>query len=155
MLLDTSGSLIARGAMAKAKGAVADLCVQAYRQRQAIELIGFGNSTVNTLHAARRPSSDPQTLLATIGSGGGTPLRAALVQVSRRLAQMARRDPARLRRVFIFSDARSRDAVEGLQLDAAVNVIDTEQSAVRMGKARSLANHLNAAYVHIDELPLR
>ncbi len=155
MLLDTSGSLVARGALASAKGVVADLCRQAYLQRQPLELIGFGSDKIVTVQAARKPPRDIVPLLDSIGAGGGTPLRNALLYVANRLKQLSRQSPTEARRLFIFTDARSRDNLHGIAVGCDVMVIDTEQSAVRIGRARALAEKLNAGYRHIDSLPLR
>ena len=155
VLLDTSGSLVARGALARAKGVVADLCYQAYLARQPLELIGFGSEKIVTILAARKPPRDIVPLLDSIGAGGGTPLRNALLHVSTRLVQLSRQSPGRARRLFIFTDARSRDCVHDITVDCDTMVIDTEQSAVRIGRARALAKRLNADYRHIDSLPLR
>jgi magnesium chelatase subunit D len=155
VLLDTSGSLVARGALARAKGVVADLCYQAYLARQPLELIGFGSGKIFTVLAARKPPRDIGPLLDGIGAGGGTPLRNALLHISTRLKQLSRQSPDRARRLFIFTDARSRDKVHDISVDCDTMVLDTEQSAVRIGKARALAKILNAGYRHIDSLPLR
>ena len=154
MLLDTSGSLMARGAMARAKGVIADMCQQAYLQRQPLELIGFSGDSVITVQAARKPPRDAIPLLDSIGAGGGTPIRKALLHAAARLRQIGRRNPADQRRLIVFTDARSRDRLDGIALDADVHIIDTEQAAVRIGKARTLAVTLGASYRHIDELPL-
>ena len=154
VLMDTSGSLVSRGALSSAKGAVAGLCQQAYLQRQPLELVGFGGDTVKTLQAARKPAQNVLPLLDTVGAGGGTPLRQALQHASKRLAQLARQNPVQPRRLFIFTDARSRDSLDNIELNAEITVIDTEQTAVKIGKARRLAAIFNANYRHIDTLPL-
>ena len=154
-LLDVSGSLIARGAIARAKGAIIDLCDQAYRRRFELELITFGNQRVDTAQRRRRPPRDVAAMLDRLGSGGGTPLRRAMVHTAARLQQLARQCPQRARRAFIFTDARSRDPIGELSFDAEVTVIDTEQSPIRLGRARTLAGALHANYLHIDDLEVR
>ncbi len=151
VLLDTSGSLLSRGAMASSKGAIVELCRRAYIQRQALELVGFSGEQVMTLQVARKPPRDVIPMLETIGAGGGTPLRKALLHAATRLRQMARQRSGESRRLIIFTDARSRDNLENIALDADVHVVDTEQTAVRIGKARQLARTLNAGYQHIAD----
>ena len=155
VLLDTSGSQASRGALADAKGAVAELCYQAYLQRQPLELIGFSSGNVVTLQAARKPPRDIVPMLDKIGAGGGTPLRKALLHAGTRLKQIARQNPSAERRLILFTDARSRDDFGGIDIDADISVIDTEQTAVRIGKAMQLARTLHASYRHIQSLPLR
>ncbi|MEM7206266.1 MAG: VWA domain-containing protein [Pseudomonadota bacterium] len=155
VLLDTSGSLLTNKAIAKAKGALVDICRQAYASRQILELVGFGNDGITTLQSARKPSRDMRPLLERIGSGGGTPLRRALQLAANRLEQLARKNPEQVRRLVILTDARSRDETRDIALRADVFVIDTEQSSVRLGRARKLATQMNARYQHIDQLALR
>ncbi len=150
ILLDTSGSLLVRSALASAKGVIAGLCYQAYQQRQALELIGFGGDGIATLQAARKPPRDSLPLLDSIGAGGGTPLRAALLHLATRCRQLARQHPTQNRQVFIFTDARSRDVLHGIVLNAEINIIDTEQAVVPLGRARALATLLGGSYRHID-----
>lgn len=154
VLLDTSGSLVARGAMASAKGAIAEMCRLAYLRRQPLELIGFSGEKVVTLQAARKPPRDAIPLLDGIGAGGGTPIRKALLHTAGRLRRLGRQRPGDARRLIVFTDARSRDSLDDITLDADVHIVDTEQTAVRLGKARRLAATLGASYQHIDELPL-
>lgn len=52
--------------------------------------------------------------------------------------------------MFIFTDARSRDALHGIVLNAEINIIDTEQAVVPLGRARALAALLGGSYRHID-----
>lgn len=155
VLLDTSGSLLSRRALAYAKGVVADLCYQAYLQRQRLEIIGFGNQKIVTVQAAQKPPRNIVPLLDSIGAGGGTPLRNALLHVATRLKQLARQSPAEARRLFVFTDARSRDYLHDIAVNCDTTVIDTEQAVVRIGKARTLAKILNARYLHINSLPVQ
>ena len=154
MLLDTSGSLRACSALASAKGVIAELCYRAYGRRQALELIGFSGDSIVTAQAARKPPRDITPLLDRIGAGGGTPLRKALLHLAKRVRQLSRQRSGESRHAFIFTDARSLDVVHDIALDCAVSVIDTEQTAVRIGRAKSLARQLGGTYQHIGNLPL-
>ena len=152
ILLDTSGSVRTCGAISTSKGVLLDFFRHTYIGRQSLELIGFGGDKINTLYKLGKPPRDSRPLIDAIGAGGGTPLRRVLQHAAKRLQLMNRQYPTATRRLIIFTDARSRDHIDDLVLMAKTHIIDTEQTTVRLARARGLAESIGASYQHIDDL---
>ncbi|MBM4416635.1 MAG: VWA domain-containing protein, partial [Chloroflexi bacterium] len=152
-VLDCSGSMGAHQRMATTKAAMRSLLASAYHKRDLVALIGFRGRTAPLLVAPTRDVARAMEQLRTLPTGGRTPLAEAL----RAAAEFVRRGAARRdyadTRVVLITDGRSTDAdlhrgIAALRAQrAALAVIDTEASLVRLGRARSLARRLGATYV--------
>jgi len=153
ILIDSSASTGSLQSLGKAKGVVAELSRQSYVARNDIALIEFGNNKVSTrVHPQRTPKNiDP--ILDSIKLGGGTPLRNALLQAKELLQQSRTEFPNKKHCVYLLTDGRSQDSLEGLALDAHVIVIDTEQQAIQLGRCNKIAQVLQGEYVHLLSLP--
>ncbi|HTV22412.1 MAG TPA: hypothetical protein VMG12_27175, partial [Polyangiaceae bacterium] len=54
-----------------------------------------------------------------------------------------------------FTDGRSHDDLSGLAAAhprVAASVVDCERGTVRLGRARGVALHLAAGYIHVEQL---
>ncbi len=150
ILLDTSASVLNEQAFAKAKGVIMNIAQAAYLLRERISILGFGNQQVQTLLAPVRAPKQVQQRLDNLPAGGGTPLLLALNQ-TQQLIQRLRRQQQQLQiQLYILTDGRIAALPEARCLGDSCMLIDTEQSTVKRGRGRELAQRLNAAYVALE-----
>jgi magnesium chelatase subunit D len=162
--VDASGSMAARQRMRAVKGAVLSLLLDAYQRRDKVGLVTFRGTgaeltlppTSSVEAAARR--------LASLATGGRTPLAAGLAQAARVLAAERLRDPRRRALLVVVTDGRATSGsdadlvravallrVPGLAGTASV-VVDCEASVLRLGLAERLAVQLGATLLGLEEL---
>jgi magnesium chelatase subunit ChlD-like protein len=151
LALDCSASMLQSGALSAAKGVARALARHAASRSVEIALVSFGGDCVST--RGGRDGANIHGAIAELGAAGGTPLRRALRTA---IEAATRRGPMVLeRRLFLFSDGRTRERVDDLAghaSDLRVLVIDCERGALRLGRARRIAAALKADYVHIDTI---
>ena len=147
ILLDTSASTLGRKAFGVAKGALEQISHQAYRLREQIAVIGFGNGTVQPLLSRRRAPGVLPPLLKQLGAGGGTPLRDAVQFAVKEMSRWVRQEPDLTLCTYLITDGRTRQQLNDLTLGDQCVVIDTEQGAVKRGQAKRLAQELGAQYL--------
>lgn len=153
VVVDASASTRRHGALAEAKGVLAQVFDDAYRQRARLALLtASGSGPIWQCHGLKA-SAALQPWLAELGAGGGTPLLAALDQARDWLEQRARRYPEEAQRCLVFTDGRlkSLDGVAPLACPALL--VDMERGPIRLGRTRTLASALNAEYRHLEDLP--
>ncbi|MFC0268523.1 AAA family ATPase [Kushneria aurantia] len=160
ILLDTSGSALESGAqgarrLERALGAVEQISRRAYLARHQLMINGFGGATVRELVAPQRAPRRLDGLAERLGAGGGTPLRRALLDARRRITRLRRHHPERAIRLWIVTDACSRDDFAIAPLAAEVHVIDCEllQRQGRRGRAAELAAALGGRLHHFEAAP--
>ena len=162
--VDASGSMAARQRMRAVKGAVLSLLLDAYQRRDKVGLVTFRGTgaeltlppTSSVEAAARR--------LASLATGGRTPLAAGLARAARVLAAERLRDPRRRALLVVVTDGRATSGTDadlaraaalltgpGLAGTASV-VVDCEASVLRLGLAGRLAVQLGATLLSMDEL---
>ena len=162
--VDASGSMAARQRMRAVKGAVLSLLLDAYQRRDKVGLVTFRGTgaeltlppTSSVEAAARR--------LASLATGGRTPLAAGLARAARVLAAERLRDPRRRALLVVVTDGRATSGTDadlaravalltgpGLAGTASV-VVDCETSILRLGLAGRLAVQLGATLLSMDEL---
>jgi magnesium chelatase subunit D len=162
--VDASGSMAARQRMRAVKGAVLSLLLDAYQRRDKVGLVTFRGTgaeltlppTSSVEAAARR--------LASLATGGRTPLAAGLARSARVLAAERLRDPRRRALLVVVTDGRATSGSDadlaraaallrgpGLAGTASV-VVDCEASVLRLGLAERLAVQLGATLLGLDEL---
>ena len=162
--VDASGSMAARQRMRAVKGAVLSLLLDAYQRRDKVGLVTFRGAgaeltlppTSSVEAAARR--------LASLATGGRTPLAAGLARAARVLAIERLRDPRRRALLVVVTDGRATSGTDadlaravalltgpGLAGTASV-VVDCEASVLRLGLAGRLAVQLGATLLSMDEL---
>ncbi len=146
MLLDTSASTLQQGLLASAKAAILSIAKQAYTRRETISIIGFGNDQVKTLLPQQKAPKVLRQYLDSIKAAGGTPLRKVLRQALQQQQFYYRRMPDVAIQTYLITDGRTTQSFDDLQLLGDVMVIDTEQAAVKRGKAKQIADALGASY---------
>jgi magnesium chelatase subunit D len=157
--VDASGSMAARQRMRAVKGAVLSLLLDAYQRRDKVGLVTFRGTgaeltlppTSSVEAAARR--------LASLATGGRTPLAAGLARAARVLAAERLRDPRRRALLVVVTDGRATSGSDAdlaraaaLLTGTASVVVDCETSVLRLGLAGRLAVRLGATLVGMDEL---
>ncbi len=152
VIVDASASTRRHHALSDAKGLLAQLFDDAYRQRARLTLLTASGSTPKWQVQGLKASSGLRIWLDALGAGGGTPLREALTQAQQWLVQRQKRFPAEQQRLLVVTDGRLK-AVTGLAAMTCPGLlIDIERGPIRLGRAKELAGALAADYRHIDEL---
>jgi magnesium chelatase subunit ChlD-like protein len=153
LVLDCSASMVRDGALAAAKGAAHAFEARANRAGAHVALIAFRGAGAHTEVTSRAGRAVLQTGIAALGGGGGTPLRAAVLEAIR-VSELPRwRSPALTKRLVLLTDGRSREPVSDLASRAAglaPLVIDCERGRVRLGRALQLAAALGGACHHVE-----
>lgn len=152
MIVDASASTRRHGALSQAKGLLAEVFEQAYRQRARLALLHATGTQPHWLWQGQKASTALRDWLDQLGAGGGTPLIEALQHAALWQARRQRRQPGERQRLLILTDGRLRDwpALPASQCPALL--VDIERTPVRLGRARLLAAQLGADYRHIDSL---
>ena len=159
-LVDASGSMAARQRMSAVKGAVLSLLTDAYQRRDKVALVTFRGTEADL---ALPPTSSVEAAaqrLASLPTGGRTPLTAGLLRTAEVLRVESVRDPDRRALVVVVTDGRhtSGPAPElaarylGSTSGAAFVVVDCESGPVRLGLATALGEHLGGVALRLEEL---
>ncbi|MBK5534870.1 VWA domain-containing protein [Pseudomonas sp. TH08] len=152
VVVDASASTRRHQALSDAKGLLAQLFDDAYRQRARLALLTASGTAPKWQVQGLKASSGLRAWLDALGAGGGTPLVAALAQAQQWLTARRKRLPAEQQRLLVVTDGRLK-AWSGLPLlDCPGLLIDIERGPIRLGRARDLAGALAADYRHIDDL---
>ena len=155
VIVDASASTRRHQGLAVAKGMLAQLFDDAYRQRARLALLTASGETPKWQRHGLKASAALQPWLAALGAGGGTPLLAALQEATQWLADRRRRFPGEVQRCLLMTDGRLK-SIEGMQpIGCPTLLVDTERGGIRLGRGRQLALQLHAHYQHVDELPAR
>lgn len=153
VVVDASASTRRHGALAEAKGVLAQVFDDAYRQRARLALLtASGSGPIWQCHGLKA-SAALQPWLAELGAGGGTPLLAALDQARDWLEQRGRRYPEEAQRCLVFTDGRLKSLDGVAPLACLALLVDMERGPIRLGRARTLASALKAEYRHLEDLP--
>lgn len=165
-VLDVSGSMGVRERMSLVKGTILELLKEAYAKRDQVGLITFAQDEAELrlpfTHSAERAAQ----LMQDIRTGGRTPLWLAIERAAQYLDAERRRVAECLPVVLLLTDGRATSSQRSENQVARITeaaqllqqrchrclVIDTESGFVRLGKARQLAERLEAEYYHLDEL---
>jgi len=157
--VDASGSMAARQRMRAVKGAVLSLLLDAYQRRDKVGLVTFRGAGAEL---ALPPTSSVEAAarrLASLPTGGRTPLAAGLAKAARVLAAERLRDPRRRALLVVVTDGRATSGSDADLARAAAMlagvasvVVDCESSVLRLGLAERLAILLAADRFSLDEL---
>ena len=157
--VDASGSMAARQRMRAVKGAVLSLLLDAYQRRDKVGLVTFRGAGAEL---ALPPTSSVEAAarrLASLPTGGRTPLAAGLAKAARVLAAERLRDPRRRALLVVVTDGRATSGSDADLARAAAMlagvasvVVDCESSVLRLGLAERLAIQLRATLFRLDEL---
>ncbi|WP_435769437.1 VWA domain-containing protein [Nocardioides sp. SYSU DS0651] len=161
--VDASGSMAARRRMEQVKTAVLSLLLDAYQRRDKVGLVTFRATGAEVALPPTHSVDAAATRLAELPAGGRTPLAEGLVQAAQLLCVERTRDPHRRPLLVVVTDGRatagpdavrrSREAAAGLAAAGVTSVVvDCETGPMRMGLARTLAEHLGAEHVPIGEV---
>ena len=152
VIVDASASTRRHQALSDAKGLLAQLFDDAYRQRARLALLTASGAVPNWQVQGLKASSGLRTWLDGLGAGGGTPLLAALGEAGRWLIARQKRFPAEQQRVLVLTDGRLKAWSMLSTLACPGVLIDIERGPIRLGRAKLLAAELQAQYRHIDDL---
>jgi len=152
VIVDASASTRRHHALSDAKGLMAQLFDDAYRQRARLALLTASGAVPNWQVQGLKASSGLRTWLDRLGAGGGTPLLAALGEAGRWLVARQKRFPAEQQRVLLLTDGRLKAWSMLPTLACPGVLIDIERGPIRLGRAKLLAAELQAQYRHIDDL---
>ena len=152
VLVDASASMRRHSALSLAKGVLAELFDNAYRQRARLAVLQAGGREAQWLWQGRKASAELHRWLHELGAGGGTPLLDALNQAGDWLLRRQRAKPSERQRLLILTDGRLRDLPNLAPLPCPTLLLDTERAPIRLGRAQQLAQALQAEYQHIDDL---
>lgn len=150
VIVDSSASTRRHGALAQAKGLLAECFDQAYRQRARLALLTASGDVPRWQCHGLKASHALQGWLDELGAGGGTPLLAALAQARHWLSARQKRLPAERQRCLVLTDGRLPQWTPLPPLPCTSLVVDMERSPVRVGRARLLAEQLGAEYQPLD-----
>ena len=165
--VDASGSMGARERMKLVKGVIFQMLLDAYQKRDKVGMIAFRRKKGEVLLPVTRSVDLAQRSLASMPTGGKTPLAAGLAAAENVLDGLYRQDPTQEPVFILITDGRATKALEKggdpvqEALDIAkrlgkrnlpIAVIDTESGFVRMGIAKDLAKAMHAGYYAVDKL---
>lgn len=151
VIVDASASTRRHQALAHGKGLLAELFDQAYRQRARLALMTASGGAPQWQRQGLKASAALQPWLQTLGAGGGTPLIAALEQARRWLQARQKAYPQELQRCLVFTDGRLQRWKDVHPMPCATVLVDMEMAPVRLGRARQLAEQLQAEYQHLEQ----
>lgn len=146
VIVDASASTRRHGALSRAKGLLAQLFDDAYRQRARLAVLSATGREARWQWQGRKADARLQPWLEGLGAGGGTPLRDALERSAQWLARRQRQKPGEEQRVLILTDGRLKDLPALQSLGCATLLVDIESGPIRLGRARQLATLLEAEY---------
>lgn len=152
VIVDASASTRRHRALTDAKGLLAQLFDDAYRQRARMALLTASGQSPKWQVQGLKAAKSLAGWLEQLGAGGGTPLLAALTEARHWLMARRKRYPAEQQRVLVITDGRLKD-ITGLPLLACAGLlVDIERGPIRLGRAQELAVGLQLEYRHIDRL---
>ena len=152
VIVDASASTRRHQALSDAKGLLAQVFDDAYRQRARLALLTASGATPQWQVQGLKASKGLRGWLQALGAGGGTPLLAAVEEAARWLALRQKQCPEEQQRWLIVTDGRLKEWPSLPALNCPGVLIDIERGPIRLGRARPLAQALGADYRHIDQL---
>ena len=152
VIVDASASTRRHSALTDAKGLLAQLFDDAYRQRARMALLTASGHSPKWQVQGLKAAKGLAGWLDQLGAGGGTPLLAALTEAGAWLAQRRKRYPAEQQRLLVITDGRLKDIARLPLLECPGLLVDIERGPIRMGRAQALAAGLQLDYHHIDKV---
>ena len=165
--VDASGSMGARERMKTVKGVILKILLEAYQKRDRVGMIAFRKNQAEVLLPVTKSVDFAQKKLATMPTGGKTPLAKGLEKAEDVLDMIYRQDPMQDPVLIVITDGRATtplvpggdataeamneaERIAKRKLPAAV--IDTENGFVKLGLAKKLAKKMEASYFRVDKL---
>ncbi|UII74330.1 VWA domain-containing protein [Pseudomonas sp. HN11] len=151
VIVDASASTRRHRALADAKGLLAQLFDDAYRQRARMALLTASGHSPKWQVQGLKAAKGLAGWLDQLGAGGGTPLLAALTEAGAWLTLRRKRYPTEQQRLLVITDGRLKDIAGLPLLECPGLLVDIERGPIRLGRARELAVGLQLGYRHIDD----
>ncbi|GAA2647135.1 VWA domain-containing protein [Paractinoplanes durhamensis] len=156
-VVDASGSMAARRRMTVVKTAVLSLLRDAYQRRDRIGMITFRGHEAEQVLPPTSSHEVGVMKLASLKTGGRTPLAAGLRTAAATIATERRRDPRRRPLLIVVTDGRATSGPDPVRMAPALAgvaavVVDCESGPVRLGLAGRLATALNADLMPLEQL---
>nr|WP_256586873.1 MULTISPECIES: VWA domain-containing protein [Pseudomonas] len=152
VIFDASASTRRHRALTDAKGLLAQVFDDAYRQRARLALLTASGHVPHWQVQGLKAAKGLADWLDRLGAGGGTPLLAALGEAGDWLAARRKRYPAEQQRLLVITDGRLKDVAGLPRLECPGLLVDIERGPIRLGRAQELAVGLQLDYRHIDTL---
>lgn len=164
-VVDASGSMAARHRMEATKAAVLSLLRDSYIHRDSVGLIAFRKESAEVLLPFTRSVERAERLLATLPTGGKTPLAQGLRTAYTMCDRLLRKHSAERIQMICITDGRatsgdSEDPVAEAKQWARILgtlpidciVIDTETGFIKLGLAKELCQLMNGSYYAMDTI---
>ena len=164
-VVDASGSMAARYRMEATKAAILSLLRDSYIHRDSVGLIAFRKESAEVLLPFTRSVERAERLLASMPTGGKTPLAHGLRMAYTMCDRLLRAHRAERIQIICITDGRatsgdSDDPVsESKQWARIVGtlpvdciVIDTETGFIKLGLAKELSKLMNGSYYAMDTI---
>ncbi|MDU5004385.1 MAG: VWA domain-containing protein [Veillonella sp.] len=164
-VVDASGSMAARHRMEATKAAILSLLRDSYIHRDSVGLIAFRKESAEVLLPFTRSVERAERLLASMPTGGKTPLAHGLRMAYTMCDRLLRAHRAERIQIICITDGRatsgdSEDPVaESKQwarilgtLPVDCIVIDTETVFIKLGLAKELCKLMNGSYYAMDTI---
>ena len=164
-VVDASGSMAARHRMEATKAAILSLLRDSYIHRDSVGLIAFRKESAEVLLPFTRSVERAERLLASMPTGGKTPLAHGLRMAYIMCDRLLRAHRAERIQIICITDGRatsgdSEDPVaESKQwarilgtLPVDCIVIDTETGFIKLGLAKELCKLMNSSYYAMDTI---
>ena len=164
-VVDASGSMAARHRMEATKAAILSLLRDSYIHRDSVGLIAFRKESAEVLLPFTRSVERAERLLASMPTGGKTPLAQGIRMAYTLCDRLLRAHRAERIQIICITDGRatsgdSEDPVaESKQwarilgtLPVDCIVIDTETGFIKLGLAKELCKLMNGSYYAMDTI---
>ena len=164
-VVDASGSMAARHRMEATKAAILSLLRDSYIHRDSVGLIAFRKESAEVLLPFTRSVERAERLLASMPTGGKTPLAHGLRMAYTMCDRLLRSHKAERIQIICITDGRSTsgdsdDPVSESKQWARILgtlpvdciVIDTETGFIKLGMAKELCKLMNGSYYAMDTI---
>ena len=164
-VVDASGSMAARHRMEATKAAILSLLRDSYIHRDSVGLIAFRKESAEVLLPFTRSVERAERLLASMPTGGKTPLAHGLRMAYTMCDRLLRAHKAERIQIICITDGRatsgdSDDPVSESKQWARILgtlpvdciVIDTETGFIKLGLAKELCKLMNGSYYAMDTI---
>ena len=164
-VVDASGSMAARHRMEATKVAILSLLRDSYVHRDSVGLIAFRKESAEVLLPFTRSVERAERLLASMPTGGKTPLAHGLRMAYTMCDRLLRSHKAERIQIICITDGRatsgdSEDPVSESKQWARILgtlpvdciVIDTETGFIKLGLAKELCKLMNGSYYAMDTI---
>jgi magnesium chelatase subunit D len=158
-VVDASGSMAARRRMTVVKTAVLSLLRDAYQRRDRIGMITFRGHTAEVVLPPTSSHEVGVLRLASLRTGGRTPLAEGLKAAAATIATERRRDPRRRPLLIVVTDGRATSGPDPALVAPALTgvstvVVDCETGPIRLRLAARLARALDADLMPLESLEM-